>query len=138
MKTQRLALALTIVNLGLLAFLLLRMRTTEAQQGIAPVLRGRSLEIIDEQGRVRSQILITKPTIMPDGKQYPEGALFRLIDENGRPAVKIGGGADGSGISLAGDSQKREWAGVQILANQPAVSVKLTNRDGRVKEMTPE
>jgi hypothetical protein len=138
MKTQRLALALTLLNLALLAFLLLKLRPAVTQQAVAPVLRGRSLEIVDEQGRVRSQILLTTPTTMPDGKHYPAGALFRLIDENGRPAVKIGGGADGSGISLAGDSQKREWAGVQILANQPAITIKLVNRDGREKVVTPE
>lgn len=138
MKTQRLALALTFLNLALLAFLLPKLRPAVAQQDVPAVLRGRSLEIVDEKGRVRSQILVTKPTTMPDGKHYPEGALFRLIDENGRPAVKIGGGADGSGISLAGDSQKREWAGVQILSNQPAVTIKMVNRDGREKSITPE
>jgi hypothetical protein len=140
MKTQRLALALTIVNLVLLTFQLIRVRpatAAAAQQDVAPVLRGRSLEIVDEQGRVRSQILITKPTTT-DGKHYPEGALFRLIDPNGRPAVKIGGSADGSGISLAGDSEKRDWSGIQILSDGPTVSLKLTNRDGRVEVITPQ
>jgi hypothetical protein len=140
MKTQRLALALTILNLLLLAVLLLRVSTAvavAAQQDVVPVLRGRALEIVDDQGRVRSQILITKPTTT-DGKHYSEGALFRLIDPNGRPAVKIGGSADGSGISLAGDSEKREWSGIQILSDGPTVSLKLTNRNGRVQVITPQ
>src|SRR5437762_1616622 len=80
MKTQRLALGLTLLNLALLAFLLLKLRPAVAQQDVPAVLRGRSLEIVDEHGRVRSQILVTTPTTMPDGKYYAEGALFRLID----------------------------------------------------------
>jgi hypothetical protein len=138
MKTQRIAIALTVVNLVLLAFILIRLRPAAAEQGVAPVLRGRSLEIVDEQGRVRSQILVTEPTTMPDGKSYPEGALFRLIDPNGRPVVKIGGSVDGSGISLGGDSERREWSGVQILAEGSGSSVKLTNKDGRQEVVTPK
>jgi hypothetical protein len=138
MKTQQIAIALTVINFVMLAFILLRLRPAVAEQGIAPVLRGRSLEIIDERGRVRSQIIVTAPTTMPDGKSYPEGTLFRLIDPNGRPAVKIGGSAEGSGISLAGDSERREWSGVQILAEGRESSVKLTNRDGRQEIITPK
>jgi len=138
MKTQRIAIALTAINLVLLAFILVRLRPAAASQGIVPVLRGRSLEIVDEQGRVRSQILVTTPTTMPDGKSYPEGALFRLIDPNGRPVVKIGGSVDGSGISLGGDSERREWSGVQILAEGSGSSVKLTNKDGSQEVVAPK
>jgi hypothetical protein len=138
MKTQRIALALTAINLVLLAFILIRLRPAVAEQGIAPVLRARSLEIVDEQGRVRSQILVTTPTTMPDGKYYPEGALFRLIDPNGRPVVKIGGSVDGSGITLGGDSERSEWSGVQILAEGAGSSVKLTNKDGRQEVLAPK
>ena len=138
MKTERIAVVLTVINLVLLVVILIRLRPAVAEQGIAPVLRGRSLEIIDDHGRVRSQILVTAPTTMPDGKSYAEGALFRLIDPNGRPAVKIGGSADGSGISLAGDSERREWSGVQILAEGANSSVKLTNKDGRQEVITPK
>jgi hypothetical protein len=138
MKTQRIAIALTGVNLVLLAFILIRLRPAAADGAIVPVLRGRSLEIVDEQGRVRSQIIVTEPTTMPDGKHYPEGALFRLIDPNGRPVVKIGGSVDGSGISLAGDSERREWSGVQILAEGEGSSVKLTNKDGRQELVAPK
>ena len=137
MKTQRIAIALTVINLVLLAFILIRLRPV-ADGAIAPVLRGRSLEIVDEQGRVRSQIIVTEPTTLPDGKHYPEGALFRLIDPNGRPVVKIGGSVDGSGISLGGDSERREWSGVQILAEGAGSSVKLTNKDGRQEVVTPK
>lgn len=138
MKTQRIAIALTAINLVLLAFILIRQRPALVGQDIVPVLRARSLEIVDEQGRVRSQILVTQATTMPDGKSYPEGALFRLIDPNGRPVVKIGGSAEGSGISLGGDSERREWSGIQLLAESAASSIKLTNKDGRQEVVAPQ
>ena len=138
MKTQRLALALSVINLVILVLLLVRLRPAVAEQGVAPVLRGHALEIIDDQGRVRSQILVTPPTTMPDGKNYPETALFRLIDPNGRPAVKIGASVDGTGIGLQGDSERREWSGIQMLAEGPTTSIKLTNRDGREQIITPQ
>lgn len=138
MKTQRLALALTLVNLVILAFIFVRLRPAAAVQGVVPVLRGHALEIIDDRGRVRSQIIVTPPTTMPDGQSYPETALFRLIDPNGRPAVKIGASVDGSGLSLQGDSERREWSGVQILSQGRNASVKLTNRDGREHVITPQ
>jgi hypothetical protein len=138
MNTQRVALALTVVNLVIFALTFARLRPAVAQEGVAPVLRGRSLEIVDEQGRVRSQILVTGPTTMPDGESYPETALFRLIDPNGRPSVKISTSVEGSGVSLQGDSDRNEWSGVQILAQKPSTSLKLTNRDGRQQLITPE
>ena len=137
MKTQRLALVLTLINLGILTLILLFQARAATADGAAPVLRGRSLEIVDDQGKVRAAILVTAPTTMPDGKKYPEGVLLRLIDHNGRPGVKIGTGVEGSGISLAGDSEKREWSGVQILASATGSSLKLTNRDGREQTLKP-
>lgn len=138
MKTHYVAIALTAINLMLLAGIVIYLGPAVREHGIAPVLRGRSLEIIDEHGRVRSQIIVTAATTMPDGKSYPEGALFRLIDPNGRPVVKIGGSAEGSGISLAGDSERREWSGIQILAEGAASTVKLTNKDGRQEIIMPK
>ena len=135
MKTQRIAVILTLLNLVLLIFILVRLRPATA--AIAPVLRGHSLEIVDDQGRVRAQIVVTTPITMPDGMRYPETALFRLIDPNGRPGVKIGTSVEGSGMSLAGDSEKREWNGVQILAGDTGSSVRLTNKDGRVEVIKP-
>ena len=138
MKTQRLAIALTVINLLILAFILVRLRPAVAEPGIAPVLRGHALEIIDDRGRVRSQIIVTTPTTMPDGQSYPETALFRLIDPNGRPAVKIGTSVDGSAVSLQGDSERRDWSGVQILAQGTNISLKLTNKQGRQQLITPQ
>ena len=96
-------LALTFANLGLLAFLLTRVRADNP--GVLPVLRRSTLEIVDEHGRVRAQ-----PRVFPAdakhrltrGDPYPETVLLRLVDPNGRPSVTLatdvrGGGSPGRG-----------------------------------------
>ena len=57
MKQQYLLVALTAANAVMLMFLLIHGRTTAAQD-IAPVLKARGLEIVDEGGRVRAAIKI--------------------------------------------------------------------------------
>jgi hypothetical protein len=136
MKTHRLAIVVTVINLVILTFNLAHERPATAE-GVAPVLRGRALEIVDDRGKVRAQIMVTPPTTIPDGQRSADTTLFRLIDPNGRPSVKIGGSANGSGISLAGDSERREWSGVQILAKGTGSSLKLTNKDGREQLLKP-
>ena len=136
MKTQRLVIVLTVINLVILTFNFAHIRPATAD-GVAPVLRSRALEIVDDHGKVRAQIIVAPPTTMPDGKKYPETTLFRLIDPNGRPAVKIGASVDGSGMSLQGDSERREWSGVQILADGSGSTLKLTNKDRHEQLIKP-
>ena len=136
MKTQRLVIVLTVINLVILTFNFAHIRPATAD-GFAPVLRSRALEIVDDHGKVRAQIIVAPPTTMPDGKKYPETTLFRLIDPNGRPAVKIGASVDGSGMSLQGDSERREWSGVQILADGSGSTLKLTNKDRHEQLIKP-
>ena len=40
-------------------------------------------------------------------------------------------------MSLAGDSERRDWNGVQILASATGSIVKLTNKDGREQLIKP-
>jgi DNA-binding IclR family transcriptional regulator len=64
MNFQRLGVVLTAVNLGLLLFVLgalAQIRPTVAAQDVAPVLRGRALQIVDEQGRVRASLNVSAP-----------------------------------------------------------------------------
>ena len=110
---------------------------TQEQSAIVPVLRCRELVLVDEHGKSRAQIAVFPASTTKDGQKYPETVLLRLIDQNGRPGVKIGASADGTAISFAGDSERREWNGVQILANDKGSSIKLTNKDGRVQVITP-
>src|SRR4051812_28190902 len=86
MKT-RFILALTVVNLALLVFSLSQPRAVIGQS-VAPVLRGRALEIVDDRGRVRASITVfpADPKVkMPDGTTgYPETVLLRLVNSKGR------------------------------------------------------
>jgi hypothetical protein len=136
MMTQRLLIPLTVVNLVLLVISLAQARAP-ATEGIAPILRGRALEIIDDRGRVRASIKLHSedPAVtMPDGKAYPETVMFRLIDPNGRPNVKLGASEQGAGLGLAGESEPTY---IVLQAQRTSTSVKLTNKDGRQQLITP-
>lgn len=137
MKHQRLLAATNIVTLLALAFVLGQTRAGVAD-GVAPILRGRALEIVDDGGRVRASITIlpADPTVkMPDQSTgYPETVLLRLITSQGRPNVKIGASENGSGLGLGGESDPTY---VQILADGPSTSVKLSDKDGRERLIKP-
>ncbi len=139
MRTQRLALGLTALNLVILACVLLRAGPAPAPATeAAPVLRGRALEIVDDRGRVRAMIKVfpADPAVkMPDGSTgYPETVLLRLIDSKGAPNVKIAATEDGSGVSLGGESNPTH---VQILARGSSTSLKLVNKDGKEQLIKP-
>lgn len=136
MKIQRLVVVLTVLNLLILGFTLYQLHSIRTAGG-APTLRVRGLELVDDHGNRRAQLIVLPPSATPDGQKSADTVLFRLIDPNGRPGVKIGTSADGSGISLAGDSEKRDWSGIQILAEGKGNTVKLTEKDGRVQVIKP-
>ena len=128
MKIQRIAIALTVVNLIILICLLAQMRPATAD-GVVPVLRGRTLEIVDDQGKVRASIKVHPgdPSFkMPNGKiGYPETVMFRLIDPNGRPEVKLGASVEGGGLGLVGATDSTHLI---LQAEGADSSLKLTNK----------
>lgn len=132
MKIQRLLIALTVVNLGLLMFVLAHIQPTEAQD-VGPVLRGRALEIVDAQGRVRASIKL-QPAETISGRTYPETVILRLIDQHGRPSVKLGGSERGSGLGLVGEFDSTY---IILTAEGTGTSVKLKNKGGRERLITP-
>jgi hypothetical protein len=135
MKMQRLLITLTVVNLGLLLFLLLTHIGPAVATSVAPVVRGRALEIVDEQGRVRASIQVQPAaTFQPTGKQYPETVILRLIDPQGRPEVKIVASEQGGGLSFVGESDAIH---VLLEANGTDSALKLTNKDGRQQLIKP-
>ena len=141
MKRQRLLIALTVVNLALLILSPVRPHPVVAQdvaQDVAPVLRGRALQIVDEHGRVRASISVypADPSVkMPDGTTgYPETVLLRLISSKGGPNIKIAATEDGSAMVLGGDSNPTH---IQLLARGTNTSFKLTNKDGRQQLIKP-
>ena len=105
MKSQRLAMGLTALNLLLLlAVLVPQLRPSQAQE-VVPVLRGRALELVDEAGQVRSRI-----NVEPDGE-----VVFRLTDRTGTIRVKLGAGESGSGLLLLDGATE---PAVQVIARR--------------------
>jgi hypothetical protein len=132
MKTQRFAIALTVINLVLLIILLVQNLSAEAQN-VAPVLRGSALEIVDSNGRIRASITVEPPVTM-DSRTYPETVLLRLTDPKSGPVVKITATEEGSAIGLSDDVD----GGVQVFATKREGSViKLVNREGREHIIKP-
>ena len=137
MKIQRFALALTLLNLALLIFLVVQNRKAVAQN-VAPVLRGRELQIVDDQGRVRADLKVypaSPKAKMPDGTTgYPESVMLRLYSSEGRPNVKLAATEDGSAQVLGGESNPTY---VQILSRGANPFLKLVNKDGREQVVKP-
>jgi hypothetical protein len=100
-RFQPVLLALTLVNLGFLGVIVSRDQAAAAPPAPADgILRGRGLQIVDDQGKVRASIAIHPATRQADGSIYPETVLLRLITSAGRPAVKIAASEDGGGMAL--------------------------------------
>ena len=130
MKMQRLAIALTSVNLVVLLLAAAQAAST-AQQDVDPILRGRALELVDDRGQVRSRL-----DVEPTGE-----VVLRLLDENGTIRVKLGAGADGSGLLLADETTQ---PGVHMVARRTATAetpntTSITLRDdGGQNVITPQ
>lgn len=145
MKAQRLAAALAAINLVLLVLILARGFPSTAvaaaatiedasppgQQALAPILRARALELVDDQGRIRSRL-----NVEPNGE-----VVLRLVDQKGRIRVKLGAGENGSGLLLLDETTE---PGVQIIARRTGIaatpkttSVTLSGSGGQRRVLTP-
>jgi hypothetical protein len=100
------------------------------------VLRGRALEIVDDQGKVRASINVYPASTQKSGERYPETVLLRLITERGRPSVKISASEQFAGLALVGTSGTKETY-VQLGAKGTVSSLRLKNEDGRESLVTP-
>jgi hypothetical protein len=136
MKTPRSLIALTLINLALLLLTLAQQLRPAFAQGEVPVLRGRALEIVDTQGRVRASINVLPSSRSPNGEDQAETVLLRLITERGRPTVKIGSSELTSGLSFAGPTGTK---GTYVILQSKATvsSLKLRNEDGREQVLSP-
>ena len=134
MKIQRIAIAITIINLVLMVILLAKMNAATAQkeQNNLQVLRGSGLEITDKEGRIRASITF-HDAVVKDGVTYPAGVLLRLIDSNGQPSVKIGAAEDGGGLSFANEKDGY----IQLIAKESGCFLKIKNADGKEQVVKP-
>lgn len=132
MNANRLAIALAVSNAALLALLLLQGQAPAALaapgnhgQEIVPLLRVRQLELVDQSGMVRAQLMVAQP-----GNE----ALFRMRSPRGLIRVKLGANEAGSGLILADSSQQ---PGVTLHAKSTGSTLQVMNRDGRTREIRP-
>jgi hypothetical protein len=124
MKSQRLALVLTAVNLIILAALLFRGQPVAAQD-VTPVVRVGRFELVDERGTVRASLR---------AESGPDATALRIMDGTGAIRVKLAADANGSGLVLVDDGTE---LGVQMLAQETGSLVKLVDRDGREHVVKP-
>ena len=135
MKTQPMLIVLTLVNLSLLAWTLAPIRPAVADTA-SSVLRGRALEIVDDQGRVRASLSVLPAKKQSNGDTSPETVLLRLITERGRPSVKIGASEETTGLSFAGPTNTKD-AYLVLSVNGTTSSLRLRNEDGREQIVKP-
>jgi hypothetical protein len=105
-----------------------------AQTGLTtaePVVHARALELVDDRGVVRSRF-----NVEAGGE-----VVLRLLDENGTIRVKLGAGADGSGLLLADETAE---PGIHMVARRTGTSerptttrITLKGRDGQQHVITP-
>jgi hypothetical protein len=117
--------ALTFVNLALLAFQLSR---DAGADDIAAILRAHEIQLVDAQGRVRSELKVL-PAGTANGVTYPETVIFRLVTADGKPRVKMTTSADGSALLLLGTSD-------ETYTRVGASKVELIDR-AKTREFTP-
>jgi len=129
MKTQKFLIALTVVNVLLVAFQFLRTQAVEAKgEG---VLEGRELHIVDDAGRTRAWL-----GVLPEvpGSGYHETVILRLIDRNGRPNVKLTEADNAAGLALGGETDDTYAI---IKGERDESSIKLTSKNGREQVIKP-
>lgn len=137
MKTERLLITLTAVNLGLLGYQVVQPRLAGASTADIPaVLRGSALEIVDARGKVRASITVIPedPKVTWKGKPYPETVLLRLISPEGKPNVKLGASQSGAGLVIGGELNPTY---VQVLAEGGESTVKLVDKNGTERVIKP-
>jgi hypothetical protein len=134
-RNQRFTVGLTLLNLVLLLAQLSNQASTAfAKQSPLPVLRGRALEIVDDQGRVRANILVHGPETV-NGVTYPETVLLRLADPKGGPVVKLTAAANGAALGLSDGLSGN--GGVQLYARDTASFVRVVDKAGRTVMLKP-
>jgi hypothetical protein len=135
MRTPRSLIALTVLNSVLLAALLVQQLRPAFAADQPPVLRGRGLQIVDSQGRVRASISVVPPE-KANGGDPSETVLLRLITEKGRPSVKIAASEPSSGLSFAGPTGTKDTY-VILQAKGNTTSLKLRNEEGLEQVVSP-
>ncbi len=135
MKSSRILVVITLVNLIAAAANLLSIHAA-AQTDVAPLVRTRALQIVDDQGRVRASLEVLPPSPSGSAPRAEGSVLLRLITERGRPSVKISASEPASGLSFAGPTGTSNTY-VILESKGKESSLKLRNEDGREQVIKP-
>ena len=128
--------ALTAVNIVVVALGFAQQLNPVFAQSELAVLRGRGLQIVDDQGRIRASISVLPPDRSRSDEEASETVLLSLITERGRPTVKIGASEPSSGLSFAGPTGTKD--SYLVLQTRGTVSsLRLRNEDGRERVLAP-
>ena len=125
----------TLLNAAMAAVTLLHPSAVAAPADDG-ILRGRGLQIVDDQGRVRASIQLLPSSQQADGTMSAETVLLRLMTEKGRPSVKIATSEQETGMSLAGPTGTGSTY-VQATAGGATSAVGVRNEDGRELRIAP-
>jgi hypothetical protein len=136
MESTRFVLVFTALNFSILVALLAQNLGSARAENEPPVLRGRGLQIVDEQGRVRASISILPGADSRDGTVHGETVLLRLITERGRPSVKIGASEQTSGVSVAGPTGTTSTYAI-LEARDGNTTLRLRSEDGKERSVQP-
>ena len=132
---ERLMVLLTAANVAAMVFAVAERPSLQAE-GVAPVLRGQALEIVDTQGRVRASIGILPAENGASGK-IPETVLLRLMTERGRPAIKISTSEEGSGFMAAGPTGTSQTY-VTVGSKGPTASMRMRSETSDERVITAD
>lgn len=122
MKSRYFLTVLMIVNLFMFIFLMGGLSSSSADD--QKILKIRGLEMIDENGLIRSSLRLE-----PEGE-----VILRFFDNKGEIRFKAGASEKGSGLLLINNLTN---PGVQILAKDTGTSLKLIDNNGKEKLIEP-
>jgi hypothetical protein len=123
MKAGRLIAVVTGLNAAAVVWLFVASSRPAGAAGAPETIRARAIELVDQQGRVRAQL-----NVEPDGE-----AVLRLRDPRGEIRVKIGAGADGSGLVLLDGATE---PAIHMLAKNTGPTITLSSKGAR-RVLTP-
>lgn len=123
MKTNGLAVILTVFNFMLLVFIFAQ-SGANATQTSPQTLRARAIELVDGNGQVRAQLNV----------ESNDEVVFRLRDAKGTIRVKLAASEEGSGFLLLDDATE---PGIHVLAKRSGTSLTLTGKDGAKRVIAP-
>jgi hypothetical protein len=134
---EKLLTLLTVVNLGVLVFTLAERKVVDARSDLPQVVRARTLEIVDGQGRLRASLGVMPAESAPGNQPFPETVLFRLITERGRPAIKVSASEEGAGFMAAGPSGTQNTY-ITLGSKGTTASIRMKNESGAEQTLAPQ